>query len=154
MSLLSGKSKNPEEWKKFCEAYGMKTIPSDFTSPDWLQSLSARIYIANRGKLIDNQKIQEHFASLGLTISGGIIQIKPGSTLYNSLSFRSALGIDTSHGFGMTGSARYTQAFEGGRSATAEISLDYVSAFGRLEVTQNIARDDGSVITLSGFAQG
>ncbi len=82
-----------------------------------------------------------------------MIQIKPGSTLYNSLGFRSALGMDTTHGFGMTGSARYTHAFEGGRSATAEVSLDYTSAFGRLEITQNIARDDGSVITLSGFTQ-
>ncbi len=70
MSLVSKESKNPREWEKFCKTYGIKTIPSDFTSPDWLQSLSARIYIANRGKLVDNVKIQEHFASLGLTISG------------------------------------------------------------------------------------
>lgn len=111
---------------KFAKKYDIQLDQIPKSSPEWIQSLKARLFIANHEILRDSEKVRSYFTSLGLDFSGGIIQVKEGSTLYNSTSFRAALGYDSRNGIGLIGDASHTRQITDTVTATGHISQDFM----------------------------
>ena len=128
LPFIESSHTNPDEWKAFCEKMKIPLLPQDTTGPDWIQSLSARIYLANIQAFVDDHKTQQYFASLGIDVQGGKVIIREGSTLYDSVSFRASLGMDTNSGVGSVVSGKYERQLDAKTTATALVSMDYISA--------------------------
>lgn len=150
---LLSEEKDMRQFYNFAQKYGIDVARIPSTSPEWIQSLKARLFIANQEIFRDNEKIRSYFVSLWLDITGWMIHVQDWSILYNSTTFRVALGYETQNGLGLVGGVNHTRQISDTVTTTTHMSHDYMGAFAWLRIEKWFILNSWNVATVWAFAE-
>lgn len=91
LSLLETWNKNKQDWMDFCKKLWINVLPKDMFWDDFIEYLSANIYISNLDIFTGNNKLKSLFESMWLSFKWWKVIISEWSNLYDSFSLRTEL---------------------------------------------------------------